>query len=129
MCGKVLKRGSLRKHMVDRHSDNVQASTCQYCNKHFRTANSLSNHLSLYHRELTQAAKRQRQPGPGPGALGQTGVALGSGRAALVTSPGVALAAGGCGPMGPAAVPVITHMQPPQYLPMAPLEIVLFAFN
>ncbi|KAK3921212.1 Longitudinals lacking protein-like [Frankliniella fusca] len=135
LCGKVLKRGSLRKHMVDRHSDNVHASACQYCNKHFRTANSLSNHLSLYHRELTQAAKKMRQPGlvtvqgPGQGATVHAAV-LGAGVGA---GPGVAV---GMGPAGPAAVPVIMQMQPPvpppvptpgppppQYLPMATLEV------
>ena len=128
LCGKVLKRGSLRKHMVDRHSDNVQVSTCQYCHKPFRTANSLSNHLSLYHRELVQAAKKMRQPGAG------TLTALSAVPCQSVGGAGVGGGAGGGGVgsgglLAPAAGIMQAQQQQPQQppsfmpLPMAPLEM------
>ncbi|KAJ1524864.1 hypothetical protein ONE63_009730 [Megalurothrips usitatus] len=117
-CGKVLKRGSLRKHMVDRHSERAQAANCQYCHKPFRTANSLSNHLSLYHRELVQAAKKMRQPAATAGTVTGPGVVTGVGAAASSGVGACGPGAGGVsGPLGPAAVPVIMQVQQSPYLP------------
>ena len=49
ICGKVLRRTSLRRHVVDRHLPGQQ-TPCQLCGKIFKTANSLSTHMNAFHK-------------------------------------------------------------------------------
>lgn len=49
ICGKVLRRTSLRRHIIDRHFPSQQAP-CQLCGKVFKTANSLSTHMNAFHK-------------------------------------------------------------------------------
>lgn len=51
ICGKVLRRTSLRRHIVDRHFPSQQAP-CQLCGKVFKTANSLSTHMNAFHKHF-----------------------------------------------------------------------------
>ncbi|XP_034254280.1 protein tramtrack, alpha isoform-like isoform X2 [Thrips palmi] len=51
ICGKTMRKASLRRHMEDRHMPNHRCH-CPHCPKTFRTSNSLQNHLSLYHRNF-----------------------------------------------------------------------------
>jgi hypothetical protein len=51
ICGKVLRRTSLRRHIVDRHFPSRQAP-CQLCGKVFKTANSLSTHMNAFHKHF-----------------------------------------------------------------------------
>ncbi|XP_021932159.1 modifier of mdg4-like isoform X10 [Zootermopsis nevadensis] len=57
-CGKVMRRSSLRKHTIDRHMPSQAPIQCLYCPKVFRTANSLQNHHSIYHRNLGKKARQ-----------------------------------------------------------------------
>jgi hypothetical protein len=51
ICGKVLRRTSLRRHIIDRHFPSKQAP-CQLCGKVFKTANSLSTHMNAFHKHF-----------------------------------------------------------------------------
>ncbi|XP_021914814.1 broad-complex core protein-like isoform X6 [Zootermopsis nevadensis] len=51
ICGKVLRRTSLRRHIVDRHYPSQQA-LCQLCGKVFKTANSLYTHMNVFHKHF-----------------------------------------------------------------------------
>ncbi|KAJ8866626.1 hypothetical protein PR048_032486 [Dryococelus australis] len=58
LCGKTMRRTSLRTHMQDKHQPSADIQCC-FCDKVFRTYNSLHKHQSVYHREqrLKQRAR------------------------------------------------------------------------
>ncbi|PSN54210.1 hypothetical protein C0J52_03567 [Blattella germanica] len=51
ICGKVLRRTSLRRHIMDRHFPSQQ-TPCHLCGKIFKTANSLSTHMNAFHKSF-----------------------------------------------------------------------------
>lgn len=58
-CGKVLKKGSLRKHLDMRHSNrynNIRPFKCEICRKAFKYHPSLNNHIKVKHL-LEEASK------------------------------------------------------------------------
>ncbi|XP_023725659.1 broad-complex core protein isoforms 1/2/3/4/5 isoform X11 [Cryptotermes secundus] len=57
-CGKIMRRSSLRKHVTDRHMPIQAPVQCLYCPRTFRTANSLQNHHSIYHRNIGKKARQ-----------------------------------------------------------------------
>nr|CAD7193851.1 unnamed protein product [Timema douglasi] len=50
VCGKTMRKTSLRTHMQDKHLQ-TEPVLCKFCPKIFKTPNSLQNHLSIYHRD------------------------------------------------------------------------------
>ena len=52
-CGKKLAtKWSWQVHIADMHENSSESFTCKFCEKVFKTRNTLSNHKSLYHKGL-----------------------------------------------------------------------------
>ena len=52
-CGKKLGTPlTLKRHREQQHEHPLNAAVCRDCGRVFRTANSLNNHRSIYHRKL-----------------------------------------------------------------------------
>lgn len=50
-CGKLLSsRGSLRRHISDKHSIPLGVFRCQLCARSYSTQNSLNKHRYTYHK-------------------------------------------------------------------------------
>ena len=50
-CGKVLAtKWSWQVHIKDMHESSSETFTCKFCEKVFKSRNTLSNHKSLYHK-------------------------------------------------------------------------------
>jgi len=47
-CMKMIHRASLKRHIQNQHSSNLQAN-CQFCNKTYKNQESLKDHLRLKH--------------------------------------------------------------------------------
>ena len=52
LCGAVMKHmRNLKRHFVDKHSEQQESHVCQFCNKSYKSRNSMETHQYLYHKE------------------------------------------------------------------------------
>ncbi|XP_017788918.1 PREDICTED: broad-complex core protein isoforms 1/2/3/4/5-like, partial [Habropoda laboriosa] len=49
---------SLKRHFQDKHEQSYTLHVCEFCNRRYRTKNSLTTHKSLQHRGSSGMLKR-----------------------------------------------------------------------
>lgn len=51
-CGKCLRdKYKVRRHIEDVHTPSSHNHQCSLCHRHYKTRNTLQNHMSIYHRQ------------------------------------------------------------------------------
>ncbi|XP_069939739.1 protein bric-a-brac 1 isoform X13 [Cherax quadricarinatus] len=51
-CGKCLRdKYKVRRHIEDVHTPSSHSHQCSLCHRHYKTRNTLQNHMSIYHRQ------------------------------------------------------------------------------
>ncbi|KAG7170084.1 Broad-complex core protein-like 5 [Homarus americanus] len=51
-CGKCLRdKYKVRRHIEDVHTPSSHSHQCTLCHRHYKTRNTLQNHMSIYHRQ------------------------------------------------------------------------------
>ena len=52
LCGKVIKHFSnFKRHVLDKHNESGQIFVCRFCQKEYKSKNSMETHQYLYHKE------------------------------------------------------------------------------
>jgi len=52
LCGAVMKHmRNMKRHFVDKHSSQQQTHICRFCQKSYKSKNSMETHQYLYHKE------------------------------------------------------------------------------
>ncbi|XP_063612113.1 broad-complex core protein-like [Penaeus indicus] len=76
-CGKSLRdKYKVRRHIEDVHTPSSHSHQCSLCHRHYKTRNTLQNHMSIYHRPPRRPHQPHHlQPAAVPASTGPTNAA------------------------------------------------------